>query len=99
VYVPRSWTGHLTFDTAEQWAAWEADYERYILRMARLADSTEVDLFCIGTEFRKSVEQRPQFWQNLIKKCGRPIPANSPTLPTGTTGSTFPSGINSISSA
>lgn len=68
VYVPRSWTGHLTFDTAEQWALWEADYERYILRMARLADSTGVDLFCIGTEFRKSIEQRPQFWRNLIPK-------------------------------
>lgn len=68
VYVPRSWTGTLSFETAEQWSAWEADYEHYVLRMARLADSTGVELFCIGTEFRKSIEQRPDFWFALIKK-------------------------------
>lgn len=68
VYVPRSWTGTLTFETDEQWAAWETDYGRYILRMARLADSTGVDLFCIGTEFRTSIQQRPAFWFSLIKK-------------------------------
>lgn len=68
VYVPRSWTGSLSFETAEDWANWEADYERYILRMARLADSTQVDLFCIGTEFRTSVARNPVFWSSLIKK-------------------------------
>ncbi|MBK9338075.1 MAG: hypothetical protein IPM98_16620 [Lewinellaceae bacterium] len=74
VYVPRSWTGNLRFATPEEWAAWEADYERYILRMARLADSTGVELFCIGTEFRKSVEQRPQFWFSLIKNVRQVFP-------------------------
>lgn len=68
VFVPRSWTGALTFDTPEAWSEWEADYERYILKMAKLADSSRVDLFCIGTEFRQSVAQRPAFWSELIRK-------------------------------
>lgn len=68
VYVPRSWTGSLHFETSEDWAAWEADYERYILRMARLGDSSQVDLFCIGTEFRTAIARNPAFWFDLIKK-------------------------------
>ena len=68
VYVPRSWTGSLQFETDSAWLKWEADYERYILDMARLADSTQIPLFCLGTEFRQSIRQRPQFWTGLIKK-------------------------------
>ncbi|MEZ4943288.1 MAG: hypothetical protein R3D58_20600 [Saprospiraceae bacterium] len=68
VYIPRSWMGALEFETAADWALWETDYEQYILGMAALADSCKVDLFCIGTEFRKSVAQRPDFWRSLIKK-------------------------------
>lgn len=68
VYVPRSWTGTLEFPTSVEWEKWEAGYTRYILRMARLADSTGVELFCIGTEFGKSVAQRPEFWFSLIQK-------------------------------
>ena len=68
VYVPRSWTGSLSFETEEEWTAWETDYERYILRFARLADSTQVDLFCIGTEFRTAIARNPAFWSGLIKK-------------------------------
>lgn len=68
IYVPRSWTGSLNFDTAEDWASWEQGYERYILEMARLADTCSVGLFCIGTEFRMSVARRPAFWKSLITK-------------------------------
>ncbi|MBL7775911.1 MAG: hypothetical protein JNK89_07895 [Saprospiraceae bacterium] len=68
VYLPRSWTGALHFESDADWSAWETDYERYILRMARLADSTQVDLFCLGTEFRTSVARNPGFWSELIRK-------------------------------
>ena len=68
VWIPRGWTGALDFASDEDWASWEAAYERYILRFAALADSTGVDMFCIGTEFRTSIEKRPQFWNALILK-------------------------------
>lgn len=68
VYIPGGWTGALDFATVEDWSRWEAGYERYILRMARLADSTGVDLFCIGTEFNNAIAKRPQFWIDLIAK-------------------------------
>ena len=68
VWVPGGWTGSIDFETPEQWEKWETGYERYILRFAALADSTQADMFCIGTEFRVSIEKRPQFWNDLILK-------------------------------
>lgn len=68
VWIPGNWTGTLDFPSDSAWTAWEQSYERYILRFARLADSLNVELFCIGTEFRNAIEKRPDFWFGLIKK-------------------------------
>ncbi|MBK8922052.1 MAG: hypothetical protein IPM81_11155 [Saprospirales bacterium] len=71
VYIPGAWTGSLDFSNPEEWSRWEDDYTRYILRMALLADSTGVDLFCIGTEFRTALAKRPAFWSGLIAQVRR----------------------------
>ncbi|MBX2892883.1 MAG: hypothetical protein KF734_18285 [Saprospiraceae bacterium] len=68
VWIPRAWTGTLAFQSDEEWEQWEKTYERYILRFAALADSTGVDMFCIGTEFNAAIQQRPQYWHQLIQK-------------------------------
>ncbi len=68
VYVPRSWTGHLDFPSAADWEKWEAEYQAYILPMAELAQQHDVELFCIGTEFKIGSRKRPAFWRALIRK-------------------------------
>jgi hypothetical protein len=68
VYIPSGWTGTMNYSSEEDWGKWESDYSKYILRFARLADSTGVDMFCIGTEFRKSIEERPAYWNELIRQ-------------------------------
>jgi hypothetical protein len=68
VWIRGGWTGNLQFNNEADWASWESGYERYILRFAALADSMQTDMFCIGTEFRASIEQRPAFWHQLIQK-------------------------------
>ena len=68
VYLPGSWPGDLSFDKDADWQAWATSYEAYILPFAQMADSLEVDLFCIGTEFKKTVQKREQFWRQLIQK-------------------------------
>ena len=62
------WPGEYTLKTEEDWQVWEETYTRYIIDFATLADSLEVELFCIGTEFRKAVVERPEFWQQLIRE-------------------------------
>jgi hypothetical protein len=68
VWVGGGWVGGLDFATDADWEKWEKDYENYILPFAKIADSTKIELLCIGTELKISAIKRPQFWQNLIKK-------------------------------
>lgn len=62
------YTGILEYDTDEKWARWEKDFRSYILHFAQLADSMNVEMFCIGTELSLSVKQRPEFWHKLIRE-------------------------------
>ncbi len=50
----------------EEWVIWEESYRAYILEMARLASNEDVEILCIGTEYRIAVKQRLQFWKDLI---------------------------------
>ncbi|MBL7806081.1 MAG: hypothetical protein JNL02_20225 [Saprospiraceae bacterium] len=68
VYIPGGWTGALDFSSPEDWAAWEAGYERYILYFARLAAEEQPDMLCLGTEFNNAIQKRPAFWTGLIQK-------------------------------
>lgn len=64
----QGWTGDYDLDTEENWKVWETDFTKYILNHARIADSLEVELLCIGTEYRTPAKERPEFWRGLIKK-------------------------------
>lgn len=62
------YTGNLDFSTDAEWKKWEADYEKYILDFARLAQKENIELFCFGTELGNSVAKRPEYWLQLIQK-------------------------------
>ncbi len=68
VWIPGSWPGELDFDTDAKWALWESDYEKYIMEFVCMANQYDVEMICIGTEFRNSVIQREYFWRSLISK-------------------------------
>lgn len=61
-----TFTGDFELTTQTQWTSFENTYQDYIVHYAHLADSMNCELFSIGTEFKKFVELRPQFWSNLI---------------------------------
>ncbi len=62
-----TWVGDLDYATEAEWNAWEQSYRDYIFSFIRLAEMTEVDLLCIGTELRISAIKREQFWRQLIR--------------------------------
>lgn len=66
--VQQGWAGDFDLDSEEKWKRWEKGYSEYIMTYAQLADSMNVEIFCIGTEFRKAVVKRPDFWKGLIRK-------------------------------
>ena len=61
------WTGDYKLTTETQWLKWEKDFSAYLLNYARVADSLEVEMLCIGTEYRTPARERPDFWRSLIK--------------------------------
>ncbi len=67
VYIPGSWPGELDY-AEEGWQQWEKNYTEFILFYADIASEYNVDMFCIGTEFKVSETERPEFWRGLIEK-------------------------------
>ena len=62
------WRSNVSHDTDEDWNVWFDSYENYVLRYARMAEHTGVELFCIGTELKTSIKKQPERWQQLIIK-------------------------------
>ncbi len=59
-------TGTLEMKTEEDWQKLEETYTDFIITYAEVAATTNVDIFCIGTELEKFVENRPNYWKQLI---------------------------------
>lgn len=62
------WTGDYMLKSEEEWKMWERDFSKYILNHAQVADSLEVEMLCIGTEYRIPAKERATFWRKLIKE-------------------------------
>lgn len=62
------WAGDFVLESEDQWQIWEDSYTKYILNFASIADSMSVEMLCIGTEYKRVVQKRPQFWSKLIKE-------------------------------
>jgi hypothetical protein len=58
--------GEIEMNSEENWTLFEKSYREYILFYAKIAQEEGIEAFCIGTELKKFVVQRPQFWKQLI---------------------------------
>ncbi len=63
------WPGQFTLQTEEDWQLWEANYTAYVMSYLKVADSLNVSMFCIGTEFNQAIKRRPGFWRKLAALC------------------------------
>lgn len=68
VYIPNGWVGEMDFDNESDWITWEESYETYIMTMVDLAIELDIELLCIGTEYKLAVHKREAFWRSLIQK-------------------------------
>ncbi len=59
-------TGYIKMETEEDWKTLEKSYSNFILEYASLAHEVSAEIFCIGTELEKFIENRPEYWANLI---------------------------------
>ncbi|MDO5971858.1 glycoside hydrolase [Flavivirga aquimarina] len=61
-----AFTGFIEMNNEADWELLEKSYSKFILEYAQLAQEMKVEIFCIGTELEKFIENRPDYWHNLI---------------------------------
>ena len=61
-------TGLIEMKDEASWKQLEDAYTKFILEYALLAAETKADIFCIGTELERFVDNRPAYWFSLIKE-------------------------------
>lgn len=59
-------TGYIKMSNEDNWKALETSYSKFILEYAQLAEETNAEIFCIGTELENFIKERPQYWHDLI---------------------------------
>ncbi len=61
-------TGDIEMKTEKDWKVLEDSYSKFILDYSLLAEETNVEIFCIGTELENFIENRPNYWRQLINE-------------------------------
>ncbi|OEK05809.1 glycoside hydrolase family 113 [Roseivirga misakiensis] len=62
------WRGEIAMNSEEDWQKWFKDYEEFILHYAQVAEESQMEMLCIGTELHQTCVEREQDWRALIKK-------------------------------
>lgn len=60
------WAGEYTLTNESDWEIWEDTYRDYIMIFAEMAQEEGVAMFCIGTELKKIVTDRPGLFGRLV---------------------------------
>lgn len=66
LWAMEEWVGHLNFATEQDWTTFEQNYTNFLMQWVQEAANHQVAYFCIGTELRLFVAQRPAYWRSLI---------------------------------
>ena len=66
IWMSGSWIGDFELHSEKEWSAWEESYTDYIMLYARIAAEYDVDMICIGTEFKKAMKANSEYWYELI---------------------------------
>lgn len=61
-----AYTGDLSFNSVANWDVFESTYKNYILHFAKIADSLNADIFCVGTEMKSFLQFKPNFFSDFI---------------------------------
>lgn len=68
LWMSSGWRSNIHFDSKKDWDYWFDGYRKNILHYAHMAQKTNTELFCIGTELESSLQNLPNRWIDLIKE-------------------------------
>tara|TARA_R110000796_G_scaffold35017_3_gene90186 strand:+ start:173943 stop:175316 length:1374 start_codon:yes stop_codon:yes gene_type:complete len=67
LWMHEGWRSNITLDTPEEWGIWFASYRKNMLHYAAMAEKSNVELLCVGTELKSSLKYAPEQWITLVK--------------------------------
>lgn len=67
LWVRGSWPGDISMNSESDWETWFANYTSFILDYARLAESHQIPMLCIGTELEMT-SSRTSDWRKVISE-------------------------------
>ena len=68
LWMSEGWRSNINFKVESDWDSWFENYRTNMIHYAEMAQKTNADLFCIGTELKSSLKQQPQKWLALIRE-------------------------------
>lgn len=66
LWMRDGWRSNIQLPNSAAWDTWFESYRKNMIHYAKLAALSKVELFCIGTELKTSLQQQPQKWLDLI---------------------------------
>lgn len=67
IWVRRgAFTGGVKMTSEADWKVLENSYSKFILEYAEVAEEVNAEVFCIGTELETFIDNRPNYWKELI---------------------------------
>jgi hypothetical protein len=67
LWVRQGWPGDIEMKSDTAWQRWFTNYEKFILHYAQIAQKTNIEILCIGTELQQTT-RREKEWRTLIAK-------------------------------
>ena len=68
VWIHGKWVGDVYFESEDEWLIWEESNRAYVMAFAEIAQELEVPMYCIGTEWKRTVVDREAYWRKLISE-------------------------------
>ena len=68
IWMHGAWIGDFEADSESKWKAFEKSYTEYLLLYARIAQEQGAEMLCIGTEFKKAMQVRTNYFYRLIEE-------------------------------
>jgi len=62
-----SWRGDINFNNEKEWQRFFADYKKWIIVQARIAEKYDAEIFCIGVEYKHSLKHENE-WREIISE-------------------------------
>ncbi len=68
LWIREGWRSNIKYQSNKDWDSWFDTYRKNMLHYAHMAEATHVELLCIGTELRSSLQQQPDQWRSLVQE-------------------------------